>query len=134
MTVGKQGHVLEENVLPPLRFTPVKLSASNDVLMARDAGKCYWYLFKQMFETMKDPGRMYTAEQQYDWYFFSSVMTEITIASWPLDRKCLSKAFTIDSNLWPSNDFWDGVKTFDKKRNLNLTGNIAFFKIIIIIM
>ena len=64
MTVGKQGHVMEENVLPPLRFNPEKLCASNDVMMAKDSGKCYWYLFKQMFETTND--QMYLTEEAFD--------------------------------------------------------------------
>lgn len=50
MTIGTQGLVIEENVLPPIDIQPRKLSAYNDTLMARYHDKYEWIIFKKMYE------------------------------------------------------------------------------------
>lgn len=50
LTIGKQGHVIEENILPPMDIHPQKLSANADTLMAKYHDKYEWIIFKKIYE------------------------------------------------------------------------------------
>lgn len=56
MTIGKEGHVISENILPPIDLYPQKLSALNDILMVKHADRFRWIIFKKMYEPMENSG------------------------------------------------------------------------------
>ena len=48
MVIGKQGHVMEENVLPPVDIFPQKLCAYEEILMVKYMDKDKWIVFKKI--------------------------------------------------------------------------------------
>lgn len=53
MIIGKQGQVVEENVLPPVDICPQKLSADKDMLMVKYGGKYEWIIFQKKYENVR---------------------------------------------------------------------------------
>lgn len=50
ITIGKQGHVIEENILPPMDLYPERMTAYKDTLMVKHRGQYKWIIFKKMYE------------------------------------------------------------------------------------
>jgi hypothetical protein len=49
-TIGKQGHVIEDNIMPPMDLYPQKISAFEDQLIVKHTGLYKWTIFKKMYE------------------------------------------------------------------------------------
>lgn len=52
LTIGNQGHVMDENILPPMDLYPQKMCAAGDTLMVKHIGQDKWIIFKKMYETV----------------------------------------------------------------------------------
>ncbi|KAL4238200.1 hypothetical protein ACF0H5_002912 [Mactra antiquata] len=52
ITIGKQGHVIEENILPSMDLLPQKMSAFEDTLFVKHWGVSKWAIFRKIYENV----------------------------------------------------------------------------------
>lgn len=53
LTIGQLGHVIDENILPPMDLIPQKMCARDDTLMVKNVGQYKWIIFKKMYESVE---------------------------------------------------------------------------------